>query len=156
MQDAFNKYGRKLTEQEFVQASADNYPDPDMPFSRQQDAQYRKEETSLMIDYLLGVDYPQDKREALHAARERATKRFTRNPVTLIKCLFEAATRHTRADKRVPDFDEGSLDFAARVTAEEFSKETALDTQDIIAFIGPEAAPYVHKLRGTKPQGPKV
>lgn len=150
MQAEFNKYGRKLTEQEFVKASAENYPAPDATITRESEAQYRKKETSLMIDHLLGIDYPQDKRDVLHTARERATARFTRNPFTLVKSFMESLTRPIRKDQRVPDFDESSLQFAAKVLAEEFAKEKALDTEDIVAFIGKEAAPYVHKLRAGK------
>ncbi len=144
MKDTFNKYGRKITEQEFLTAVSEEYNQSPSEAAR------RKSETNLMIDHLIGVDYPQDKREALHTARERATQRFTRNPFTLAKSLLELASSRLRKNAGLPNFDEGSLMLGERVFAEEFAKAHTLDIEEIAAFSGPEIAAHVRKLRGPR------
>lgn len=151
MQEEFNKYGRRLTEREYLEAVAALYPQTEEELKRSSEAERRKKETGLMIDHRLGVEYPQDKRAVLHAARERATKRFMRSPATLLKSAFVRAAQKLKIIRGVPDIDEGSLSLMTRVLAEEFTREKSLPTEDIVRFAGKETEPLVRKLRG---QGP--
>lgn len=140
MKNEFNKYGKRLTEAEYVQAvSALTY-----------DKEYRKKETSLKIDHTIGEDYPQDKRELMHAARERAVKRFL-SPATIVKGLAVTAALKFGIMKRMPGLDEGDIDRGTKIMAEEFTKEKALATEDIIQFLGEEFEKPVKKLRGLQP-----
>ncbi len=147
MKDDFNKYGRKISEQEMVNAIAAIYPKPNVRTSHAARERFREDETGILIDHKLGIDYPEDKRQIIHDARERGTRRFLRNPSTLFKAAKEFFMPKRGA---VPDFDDASLSLAARVMSEEFARESDIDTDDIIAFLGDEVAPYVRKLRAPK------
>ncbi len=137
MKDSFNKYGRRLTEQEFIAAVAAAYDEKDQS----------KIETNLMIDHNLGIDYPQDKRELIHAARERAAKKFIFSPVSLLKSVFVDAAMKVGIIKRLPSLSESDISKASLILAREFTREKALETEDIIQFLGEDCAPAVKKLR---------
>lgn len=141
MKNDFNKYGRKITEAEYVAAVSALYSD-NLP-----EAQYRKAESNLTIDWCIGVNYPAQKRDMMHNARERATRRFLYNPMTLFKAAFHQVAQKLRPTKGVPDFDEGSFNFATKVMAQEFAREKELDIEDISAFVGPEVGAYLKAMQ---------
>ncbi len=98
-----------------------------------------------MIDRHLGVDYPQYRREMMFRASERAKQKL-RNPVTYLGNAFSAA-----ALKRMFKDEPGYLKLRARVFAEEFARRKALPIEEIVQFLGEEAAPLVRKLRAAQP-----
>jgi hypothetical protein len=147
MKNEFNKYGKRLTEKEYTQACADLFPQSSDASGKFTEAMRREKETSLMIDHRLGINFPTQQRKSLHLARERATRKFTRNPTILLKALFVTAAQRVGLIRGVPDFDNSSLDLASRTLAEEFCREPSLNTEDIIQFLGSETTPYVKKIR---------
>lgn len=145
MKNEFNKYGKRLTEREFVEAVASIYT------STASEKERREKETNFMIDHHLGVDYPHDKRELLHSARERAAHKFIVSPVTGVKSLVVEAGMKFGIIKKMPGLDEADIDRGAKILAKEFAREKDLATEDIIQFLGEEIAPYVKKLRTPHP-----
>jgi hypothetical protein len=150
VKDAFNKYGKRLTEREFVNAVASIYPQTEEECRSFSEAEYRKRETNLMIDYHLGENYPQDKREILYNARERATKRFL-SPAFIMKGLIVEMGLRSGAIKHMPGLDDADIDRGTRIMAEEFCKEEELETEDIIQFFDEKIEPAVRKIRGPLP-----
>lgn len=68
-------YGKRLSDEEYDRRIIELHRHaPSMP-SREEDAKIRREELNLLIDYRLGVAFPQHKREALWEIAQRVEKK---------------------------------------------------------------------------------
>lgn len=148
MRDTFNKYGKRLTREEYEKRVSENFHAHLDEYNNGDERAYRKAEFNLGIDRHLGVEYPQDKREILYQANERAARKFLRNPLTLLKSAFVTAMLNARIMKTMPSMDEGSVTLGSDIIAKEVTKEKALETEDLVQFYGPEIAPFIKKMRG--------
>lgn len=83
-QDELN-YGTRLSGEEYDRAIVELYSNmPSIP-SKEQRKEIRHQELNLAIDYRLGTDFPQDKREALWSVQ----KKLEKHRITLMfKYLF--------------------------------------------------------------------
>jgi hypothetical protein len=147
MKDEFNKYGRRLTDSEFTGAVCAIKPRSIDGSEKSAQQDYREQETNLMIDHLLGVDYPQDRRDTIHRAREQATKKFL-SPLFIAKALAINVGISLGLIKSAPPFN---VDVAMEVITKEFSKEKSIPTEDIIQFLGEETRASIEKFRPKEP-----
>jgi hypothetical protein len=75
MKNEFNKYGKRLSNEEYVYKVTELYKDIPSSPKKKQETEIRKAELNLQINNRLGKDFPQDKRDEMWAAAERLEKK---------------------------------------------------------------------------------
>ncbi|MGA3077982.1 MAG: hypothetical protein ABSG56_30435 [Bryobacteraceae bacterium] len=126
MKEEFNKYGRRLTGQEYDKAIIALYTGLKPDYSEREFMEIRRKEINLQIDHRLGVDFPPEKRETVWEVIAGLEKK--RIGMALGVMVRQALGRKVDINAEL-----------AKVADEMIAKTgRILDKEDMVRFLGPE------------------
>lgn len=152
MKSQFNKYGRCLTTREFEIAVSKlhsehsaSWKTPGMPTNKEEEC-YVRAERELLMDYKLGLDFPRERRETMHAAwAEVDTKRLSLFFKPALTSLFKS---------RKPSYDEVAQDNNVLVDFIVKKFGDVLDKEDVARLLGDESERALPHPYGPTPPKP--
>lgn len=152
MKSQFNKYGRCLTTREFEIAVSNllsehsaSWKTPGMPTGKEEQ-QWIREERELLMDHRLGLDFPRERRDAMHAAwMEVDAQRVSLFFKQLATSLFK---------NRKPSYDEVTQDNNVLVDFIVKKFGDVLDKEDVTRLLGDESERALPHPYGSNPPKP--